>query len=91
MPVFVQLSKHQRKFHDHATRVARNAQRHDAQFPGQKTRAEAQKALENEVQALAQQQAKDAAATATPIEVVRFNNALKAQANMAVRKAKVTP
>lgn len=78
MPVFIQLSKHQRKDHDRMARIFRNARRHQEQFPSQQDKLDQQKALENEVAHLAAEQAHDDDRL-VPLEVVRYNNAVKAQ------------
>lgn len=82
MTVFIQLSKHQRKDMARHEAKCRRMNKHDAQYPSAEIQQAQAKAREQELANLVE-----------PIEVVRTNNALKAQekykAGMVIRRRPV--
>lgn len=80
MATFVQLSKIQKKFWGHQFAKNRREHQHDLNYPSAELKAQQAQAAVAEVHHLAVQQAADDMANShTPIEVVRYNNAVKAQ------------
>lgn len=80
MATFIQLSKVQKKEMAHHIAKCRRMNQHDLLYPSAEVKAKQAQHREQELAALAAaQQAADAMATATPIEMVRYNNAVKAQ------------
>lgn len=94
MATFIQLSKVQKKEMAHHIAKCRRMNQHDLLYPSAEVKVKQAQHREQELAALAGAQVIDATQTSTPINVIRYNNAVKAQnaySKGVTRRATVTP